>query len=462
MCYRTTADGCLAIRGGIYRLVAVLVAFLLAATTCQPLLAQGRAPAATRTPRNRPRTDPALPPAGNAEVVEDDEEPPPEERTYQEMKVEDALKKNQSAVAQALTRGSFENNDDKQKLDDYCRKYFFPQWSLVKGITELPKERSKLRSYLGKKTTGGTAVHDYLNELVLEFMKELVAGDFHPAVRVNAMLMIGELNRVESSGTPLPEALPVVIAAAEDTKLPTAIRAAAMVGVLRHATAGIQDDEVRKALTTSMVRLASGNLPGGATASGYAWIRMQAIETLAALGSVGEDNAVFHAILKSVADDKLPFFVRSTAADCLGKLNYSSASGINPLETAAALGQLALRTCDEELRLAKKAAAEWQSSRRPGDDPQSAQKPKNFVSHRRMLQRLDAVSSALGSGDEANRKGVASLAREASQLASLDQLQKSIKATCASLDSKDEEKDMKPVVVELQKNLKAWLEKNAK
>ena len=47
----------------------------------------------------------------------------------------------------------------------------------------------------------------------LDFLKKLVVGDYHPAVKINAMLAIGELNRVEQSGrdaaVPLPEALDV-------------------------------------------------------------------------------------------------------------------------------------------------------------------------------------------------------------------------------------------------------------
>ena len=71
-----------------------------------------------------------------------------------------------------------------------------------KDVTNLPKERKDFRNnHLRNRSGTAPDVHDHLNELVLDFMKKLVAGDFHPAVRVNAMLMIGELNRVEPSGS---------------------------------------------------------------------------------------------------------------------------------------------------------------------------------------------------------------------------------------------------------------------
>ena len=165
---------------------------------------------------------------------------------------------------------------------------------------------------------------------------------------------------------------------------------------------------------------------------------------------MGENNAVFDAILKNVADDKLPSFVRCAAADSLGHLNYSSATGISPVETVVALGQYAIDVCDEELRFAKK-------------------KPVTQVWRREVLQRLAAVLSALGGAkdasgaEDANRKGVASLAKDPNQQAFVAELRQTIDEVCKSLDDKDQEdRSMKAVVQELQKKLKAWLEKKPK
>ena len=57
-------------------------------------------------------------------------------------------------------------------------------------IANLPEYRKQLRNNLHR-AKGDS--HDHLNVLVLEFMKRHVAENYHPAVRVNAMLMIGEL-----------------------------------------------------------------------------------------------------------------------------------------------------------------------------------------------------------------------------------------------------------------------------
>ena len=444
-----TANTQIATRGAWCHYVAMLVAFLVGMMTCQLGFAQTHGTARTH-PTQPDHTAPKPPHPEPA----DPEEPGPTQE-YKELPVDDSKdgpKKNVSKVAPILTAGKF-GDGEKEMFDEYYQNYFLPRWSLVKNIGTLPKERKDLRNQLARRSVGGSAVvHDRLNELVLDSMKTLVVGDFHPAVRINAMLMIGDLNRVESVGSekavPLPEAFKILLAAVENPKLSDALRAEAMVGILRHANASIQDDDVQP-LTAAMLRLATADLPTGPSASGCAWIRAQAIETLGALGSVGNNNAVFDAMLKTVADDKLPFFTRSAAADSLGQLNYSSATGIRPVETATTLGQYAIDVCDEELRLVKK--------------------PVTLVWRRQVLQRLAAILSALSGAkdasgaEDANHKGIASLAKDPNQQAYVGELRQTIDEVCKSLDDKDQDdKSMKAVVLELQKKLKACLEKKPK
>jgi hypothetical protein len=435
------------VRGVWHRHIAILVAFLVGIMTCQLGFAQARAP--TRRPPTRPTSPTASEPREKPLPV-DEEEPPPS-REYKELTVDDSKdgpKKNfTSKVTPILTAGKF--GDGEQKIfDEYYQNYALPRWSLVKDINDLPKERKELRLQIQKKSvSNSTAVHDHLNELVLESMKKLATGDFHPAVRINAMLMIGELNRVEATTSekaePLPEALKFLIAAAENAKFPDWLRVEAIVGILRHASLGIQEDESRVAVSAAMLRLAVADLPTGPTAAGCAWIRAQAIEILGVLGSLGQNDAVFNAMLKSVADDKLPSFVRCEAADSLGKLNYSSAAAIKPVETAIVLGDYASDVCKEELQFVKT-------------------KPATQVWRRQVLQRLSAVLSAIRGEDE-SRKGIASLAKDANQQAFVDGLQKAINEACKTLDDKNkEDKAMKAVVQDLQKSLKAWLEKKPK
>ncbi len=341
----------------------------------------------------------------------------------------------------------------KDDFEHFYKAYFLSRWSVQEDIRQLPHYRQELSSHFRSAVPGPP--RDDLTRLTLDFLKQLVRGDYHPAVKINAVLAIGELNSVEQSGrvaaVPLPEALDVLLAAANSSKFSDAIRVAAMVGVLRHASAGTPTSETQKKISDVMLRLAAGDLPAGAALSARGWLVARAVETLGTLGSVGENNEVFTAVLKTAADTKLPLAVRCAAADALGRLNYASADGINPVETAAVLGRLAIDTCKAGLAQTKDAAG--------------------VPFRRRLLCRLDAVLVALSGEEERGEKkactGIVPLAKQPPEKAFIASLQKAITDAIDKLDYKENIRespdtakldDMKEPVTKLQQSLEQLLQ----
>lgn len=382
-------------------------------------------------------------PADPAEADEPAAEP---EKKYKELPVDD-LRQKASTISGMLMAGKFEGDQQKQAFNDYYQKYFLARWTQARNIGNLPGYRKELRvSHFGKKSANAV-VHDYLNSLVLDFMKELVTGPYHPAVQVNAMLMIGELNSVEQpTPSPYPEAMTTMIGVIEDEKLPDAIRAAAMVGIQRHvvvgAAAGYPPADVRKTLTTDMLKLAAAKLPDGPAAPGREWILGQALEVLGALGSAGENGAVAKQMLKVVADSNLTFSTRTIAAESLGSLSYAGV-GINSVEATAALGQFAIDACTEELRLVKE--------------------HEYPVSRRRMKQRLGAVLKALKGTGEENQKGIASLAENGAPATFVGDLQKAIEGMIKVFDDPNREgDDLEEPVANFKDKLDTWLQQKPK
>jgi len=367
------------------------------------------------------------------------------EAAYEQAPLTDAqekeFKKQSAKISQILRAQKFATAEEKTAFDTFYPDYFLTRWTLAKNAANIPDLRKDLRNHLRLAKSG--EVHDYLNSLTLDSMNKLLAGNYHPAVRVNAMLMIGELNHVEQGGgapaVPWVDALKVLIGAVGDAKTPDALRAAAMVGILRHAEAGIPDEDARHSLVAAMLKLTAEDAPTGRAAIGHAWIVAQAVETLGLLGSVGDDNTVFQALLKTLSDNKLALGARSAAAEALGQLDYANASGIDAAEAASAVGRFVLDACNDGL--------------------QQASSADGTALRRRVLQFLTASLGALeGSGKE-GRKGIASLAKDAQQ-PFLDELRKEVKAAAVQLgDKKHESDDMKPVVEGLRKKVEAWLKK---
>ena len=90
-------------------------------------------------------------------------------------------------------------------------------------------------------------------------MSKIAKSDkYHPAVRINAMLTIGDLNSVDSiqsaQNVPLANAMPVLLETVNDDKLIVPVRIAALVGINRHVTAGVNDPQTQNQIFSEMLK----------------------------------------------------------------------------------------------------------------------------------------------------------------------------------------------------------------
>ncbi len=357
-------------------------------------------------------------------------------REFKQLPVDEGQKRNINAINPILMAGKF-TNGQQPAFDEFYQKYFLSRWTDPKYLTYLPSLRKELRiSHLGKKSAG-TQVHEHLNSLVLDFMKDLVSGEYHPAVQVNAMLMIGELNEVESPVKPLPDALKVLLEAIGDAKTPNAVRAAAMVGVQRQVAAKVTDPAAQRAIVAALLKLAADDISGNEDRDVREWILGQALETLGDLGSVGEGGAAFKAMVKAAGDNNLSLSTRAIAVDSLGRLNYANAAGCDAKEAATTVAQFIVDACAQELRKAKDSGA---------------------TASRRMLQCLNAATVAL-SGDDATHKGIASLTKDAAQQARFAELQKCLDKATDPISKWTEGDDLESTIDNLQADVEEWVKK---
>jgi hypothetical protein len=271
---------------------------------------------------------------------------PAQAKQYKVIEPDKTLRRFEPSLNPLSLKGKFDAGEEDGMVE-YYEHFLFPTWTDPRSAS-LPELRKKLRLQL---ILAGRApsqdVHDRLNAVTLEYMNAKLANDsdIHPAVRVNAMLMIGELNAVESPPAhvpqPLPEALPVLLKNINDPKQLDEVKAAAMVGVMRHATLGISDPDHQKQVVASMLKVLKTPVTPGQAADGQAWIQGQAAHVLGRLGTAGEGGAVATALAAVAGDTKAPSKARCSAAEALGQLNYSGGGG-DAGSLLSALGQLAL------------------------------------------------------------------------------------------------------------------------
>jgi hypothetical protein len=248
------------------------------------------------------------------------------------------------------------------EFERWYKQYFFPSFSQPTDLDQLPAKRETLRKDLAGASSKN--VHKQITDWTLLYMRGMATTqrfNLHPAVRYNAMLMIGDLNAEERSFNvkvpkPLPQALDILAAEATGNAS-DAVRMAAMLGLLRHArldwanTTRIPSAK-RSAIAQNMLSLLNQTEPpAGRSPEGHVWMQRRAIEVLAALGLMGILPPVNQAVDQVLADGVAPVSLRCTAADAYGQMNMKTTNrpSVDPEDASRKLGGFAVYICQREV-----------------------------------------------------------------------------------------------------------------
>ncbi len=189
-----------------------------------------------------------------------------------------------------------------------------------------------------------------------------------PAAKVNAMLLVGELNAVEGqrSGTspsppvPLPDARKVMLDELDNPNQIDAVKVAALVGLVRHVelemiTSGgqnLRSDQVAGAtrIVQSMLNILQTPPPSSpGRIAGHHWMQRRAVEILGLFESAGPNGQIAAALDKVLQDKANPLWLRCAAVKALGRLTLGGQTPLNPDQTVKAIGMLAVDSCQAEV-----------------------------------------------------------------------------------------------------------------
>jgi hypothetical protein len=273
--------------------------------------------------------------------------------------VDTAQKNNAIAVGNDLREGKL---TDPKLFDDFFLKYELPRMTSPalrgeagntnKSEPDLPAYRKKFRSnYFGSAKAGPS--RERLNQLVLDFAtKKIVPGDFDPAVKYNALLMVADLNEDETK--PYQKALvPLVNLVRDKNTKNDYLKVAALIGLQRHAeyyAAHGAPANIQNGIVTIMSNLlAEKQAPDGRTASGHAWLRASAAKVLGSLGAPGTNGVAVKTLVEVIGEDAAPPSLRLTAAECLGQIKFPPNTNVDVKPYVRTIGKLAVDTIQNEL-----------------------------------------------------------------------------------------------------------------
>ncbi len=247
---------------------------------------------------------------------------------------------------------------DQLRVENYFNGFEFRLLTQTapEDLEKLPKLRFDLfKLYI--QVCKHPANHQKLIDLTLAMMQQIVMNKFHPIVRYNAMIIIGELNEQEvlrvGAHPLMPEpysaALNFIVDRVEDANTPDAIRVAALVGVIRHlewepyrAPGNPIPPATRTTMINALIKLAEMKTPpAGRTPAGHNWLRRRAIEALGLAGVTTSLPNVVASVEKLLKDQTEPLQLRCGAALALGQMNVPPGLKVDAIDLSRTLGNLA-------------------------------------------------------------------------------------------------------------------------
>lgn len=311
---------------------------------------------------------------------------------------------------------------------DFAVDTVLPQLQEEINRSSIEVVRRKMRALL-LDNVGDPKSFEAASRAVLDFMMPLARDEkADPVVRINAVLLIGELRARDNKTSPWAGSLEPLTSLAGDAKLPLAIRIAAMAGLAGHVEAAQKKGtataaSLGKALVPVFLPMIDGPIAGDRTAGD--WLTSRALDMLpVVMPELGAEAAA--APNKVLADQTRPTDVRVRAAAALGTA-ARAASGIDAGQAISAMRALAIAAIEADLRTAEQRAGIGPAAAAPvaavGVNPADGPAPAKIQSLsesvvRRAAWRLAVLARAIGA--EEGKGGLVELVPENQKVAARD------------------------------------------
>lgn len=237
-------------------------------------------------------------------------------------------------------------------LDQASRTFLvqdaLPQLANEENRSSIEKVRKRMRDYL-LADIRNPQVLAAANGVVADFMETLArdaAAD--PLVRVNAVILIGELRNLE--GRPWPDAVPRLLGLAKDPKVIGGVRIAALSGLSRFGAALAATPDTTAAVGRALIGILAE--PAAAGRPEQDWLAGRAVALLPPL-MAGLPKDVIEQLEKMLADDSRSIDLRVRVAAALGAM-ADGKSALDVGRAVAAIEVLAVRTLASDVEAAEK------------------------------------------------------------------------------------------------------------
>lgn len=223
----------------------------------------------------------------------------------------------ESAPETAELRRNLERGIFDESGQAFLTQSVLPQLGLPKNRVQIDAVRRRLREAVLSDPggdPGNTAAVQRMFEAVSRYLVAVARDEAaEPVVRVNAMMLLGELKL--RGGRPWPGAIEPLVAAVSDAAVPLGVRIAALNGL-----AGIIEADAGAAAAIGPAVVAVVARERDAADDPAAdWMRSRALTLLPAVAETATPD-VAAAVARIIEDEKAPLDLRTRATDVLGRM----------------------------------------------------------------------------------------------------------------------------------------------
>ena len=205
----------------------------------------------------------------------------------------------------------------------------------------------------------------HLTGLAMNYARVMARDNFHPAVRYNATLILGQLDKQYPVGGANP-VTPVVSSTAtqellglleqsefKGVKVHPSVKVGALEGLERHVQFGMEA-EYRERVTKAALAVIGQDAKSLEIDNHVNnWMKCQAARVLAQQFKDGPSPQVHAALTGMIADEKMGISDRCCVSGILDLMTYTAGSGINAKQTLVPLGKLAKAVVADGVEVAR-------------------------------------------------------------------------------------------------------------
>ncbi|MDA9859574.1 hypothetical protein N9D23_15850, partial [Rubripirellula sp.] len=213
-------------------------------------------------------------------------------------------------------------------VNGYFAFYLPAKMTAPDGVKHISDLMSDATGLLGRaERSNNPQVLQVVRRYIFDGMKKVAEGNFHPAARINAILMLSRLNiqpanlQNKTAPVPLAEALPILMQMYQNEQNVDGVRAAALQGIRRQTMYGFPQisQQNRQAISQIAKDLLDSAPPAGRSQKAHAFLQRSAVDILDVLKP--QDDKQFATKLVSLStESSQPDLIALYAAQRLGAM----------------------------------------------------------------------------------------------------------------------------------------------